>query len=262
MVAVGIGEGGEAFGAGIGDVGIDRLLPAGDGQVQGGIEVVDAQSDHGIDSRRDVVEPVQAEDDVTPHVQHLPVPVSSTGPDPEDALVPVDGAIEVGHLDEHGVHPGDLHAATIRHHNGATEKGSTIEDAHRAVRIERIELGRYRVENDRGGTIDVGAGADFTAVELLLAAIGCCTAADVDHITHRRSAPDRFVVTVTGTKVRDPEAGNRMEDLEVRFDVQFPPGTDGDEARRVLPVAMTRSHDRLCTVSRTVELESPIAVNP
>jgi putative redox protein len=33
----------------------------------------------------------------------------------------------------------------------------------------------------------------------------------------------------------------------------------GDAARAVLPDAVKKSHDRLCTVSRTVELGTPIA---
>ena len=46
--------------------------------------------------------------------------------------------------------------------------------------------------------------------------------------------------------------------IEVVFDVVFPEGEAGDAARTVLPVAITKSHDRLCTVSRTVELGTPI----
>jgi len=38
----------------------------------------------------------------------------------------------------------------------------------------------------------------------------------------------------------------------------FPAGADGDAARAVLPDAIRKSHDRLCTVGRTVELGTPI----
>jgi uncharacterized OsmC-like protein len=62
-----------------------------------------------------------------------------------------------------------------------------------------------------------------------------------------------------GHKVKD-EQGNRMADLELVFRVRFPAGDDGDAARRMLPVAVQRSHDRLCTVSRTVEVSSPVEV--
>ncbi len=128
------------------------------------------------------------------------------------------------------------------------------EDTKRSVRVERVELGRYRAVNRRGATIEIGDGedADFTAIELLLAAIGSCTAPDVDHVTSRRAEPTRFAIVVDGDKVSGPE-GNAMENLRVTFHVAFPPGADGDEARRRLPQAVAQSHDRLCTVSRTVE---------
>ncbi|MGH3661867.1 MAG: OsmC family protein [Micromonosporaceae bacterium] len=128
------------------------------------------------------------------------------------------------------------------------------EDTQRSVAIERTSLGRYRADNVRGGSISFGVGgdSDFTPVELLLAAIGGCTAADVDHITVKRAEPDTFTVTVSGDKVRD-ETGNHMTNLAVTFHVSFPDGTAGDAARDMLPQAVARSHDRLCTVSRTVE---------
>jgi len=133
-------------------------------------------------------------------------------------------------------------------------------DSHRSVSITRTSLGRYTAANGRGGTVEFGTGDvdDFTPVELFLASIGGCTAVDVDILTTRRSEPDSFVVEVAGEKVRD-EFGNQMEDLSVTFRVAFPDGQDGDAARAILPEAVKRSHDRLCTVSRTVELGTPIA---
>lgn len=38
----------------------------------------------------------------------------------------------------------------------------------------------------------------------------------------------------------------------------FPDGEAGDAARAVLPKAVAESHDRLCTVGRTVELPTPV----
>jgi len=133
-------------------------------------------------------------------------------------------------------------------------------DSHRTVSITRTSAGRYTAVNSRGGTLDLGTGDvdDFTPVELLLTAIGGCTAVDVDVLTTRRAEPESFVVQVDGDKVRD-EGGNRMEDLSVTFRLKFPQGKDGDAARALLPEAVQRSHDRLCTVSRTVELGTPVA---
>ena len=136
----------------------------------------------------------------------------------------------------------------------------TIDSAHRSVRLERIENSRYTAVNERGGKITVGSseGTDFSPVELLLVAIGGCTAVDVDILTSRRAEPDSFEIVVDAEKIRDA-AGNHLTDLRVTFRIAFPAGEQGDKARKVLPDAVRKSHDRLCTVSRTVELGTPIA---
>jgi putative redox protein len=129
----------------------------------------------------------------------------------------------------------------------------------RRVVVERAEQGRYTLTNVRGGTISIGTGddADFSPVELLLGALGGCTAIDVDTVTTRRAEPEAFEVDVTANKVRDDD-GNRLTDIAVTFRVSFPSGPEGDEARAVLPTIVARSHDRLCTVSRTVEAGTPV----
>lgn len=134
-------------------------------------------------------------------------------------------------------------------------------DSERSVRFERTANGRYEVLNVRGGKLTVGSGDgdDFTPVELLLAAIGTCSAIDVDVVTSRRAEPEEFSAVVRGDKIRDPEEGNRMENLAVEFTISFPAGAEGDAAREALPRAVKMSHDRLCTVSRTVELGTPVA---
>ena len=130
----------------------------------------------------------------------------------------------------------------------------------RSVTLQRTSLGQYEVRNKRGGTITIGTGdgADFTPVELLLAALGGCTGADVDYITSKRAEPESFVVHVTGDKIRDETGGNRLANLAIELHVTFPEGAAGDTAREMLPRAAQMSHDRLCTVSRTVELGTPI----
>jgi putative redox protein len=132
--------------------------------------------------------------------------------------------------------------------------------AHRTVTIERVTQGEFTVTNTRGGQLTFGtrSGTDFTPTELLLAAIGGCTAIDVDILTSRRAEPDSFHIRVDGNKVRDG-SGNRLTDIEVSFRIKFPAGEPGDAARAVLPDAVKKSHDRLCTVGRTVELGTPIA---
>ncbi|MCD7438388.1 OsmC family protein [Streptomyces lincolnensis] len=131
----------------------------------------------------------------------------------------------------------------------------------RSVTVERTGPGHFTATNARGGTISFGSGpegdADFTPVELLLAALGGCTAVDVDIATSRHAEPSEFSVAVTGHKIND-ELGNRMTDLTVTFTVAFPDGEGAERARTILPRAVRTSHDRLCTVSRTVETGTPV----
>jgi len=139
----------------------------------------------------------------------------------------------------------------------AEETGGTG-TGHRSVTLTRVEKGVFDVTNERGGTMRIGGGGEqFSPVELLLAAIAGCTAIDVDFITTKRVEPDSFTVEASGDKVKD-DTGNHMAGLRVEFTVTFPEGGDGDRARDRLPDAITRSHDRLCTVSRTVERGTPV----
>ncbi|MFC6706914.1 OsmC family protein [Flexivirga alba] len=136
-------------------------------------------------------------------------------------------------------------------------------DAHRSVTISRTAPGKFRATNARGGTFDFGSGGDdqFTPVELLLTAIAGCTGIDVDIFTTRRSEPTQFEVTAEGDKLRDDE-GNHMGPIDIRFQISFPEGEEGDAARKVLPDAIRKSHDRLCTVSRTVMLPTDVTSHP
>ncbi len=131
---------------------------------------------------------------------------------------------------------------------------------HRTLAVERVAPGRFAAVNARGGKISFGTGdnEEFTPTELLLIAIGGCTAIDVDALTARRAEPDGFQIVVDADKVRD-EGGNHLANIEITYRISFPAGADGDKARAVLPDAVRQSHDRLCTVGRTVELPTPIA---
>jgi putative redox protein len=137
----------------------------------------------------------------------------------------------------------------------------TTSTAHIGVTIERVATGRYTATNPRGGQISFGTSAEpgFTPVELLLAAIGGCTAVDVDFVTARRAEPESFEVVVDAEKVKDA-AGNLVANIEVTFKVVFPAGAAGDAARAVLPDIVRKSHERLCSVGRTVEAGTPIAI--
>jgi uncharacterized OsmC-like protein len=127
--------------------------------------------------------------------------------------------------------------------------------------LSRLEQGRYQATNSRGGTISIGTGqnADFTPVELLLTAIAGCSAVDVDYITGKRAEPTNFDVVASGDKISD-DHGNHMADVGLDFDVAFGADDAAERARAVLDRSIKQSHDRLCTVSRTVELATPVTV--
>ncbi len=135
----------------------------------------------------------------------------------------------------------------------------TTQDSERSVELARRGKARFRATNERGGTVDFGEGndSDFTPIELLLAAIAGCSAIDVDYLVGKRGDPDSFDVSVRADKIRD-ELGNRLTDIRVTFDVSFPEGADGDHAREILPRSIAQSHDRLCTVTRTVIVGTPV----
>ncbi len=136
------------------------------------------------------------------------------------------------------------------------------DDTTRAVSLTRLSHGRYQAVNARGGTIEFSTDREqtFTPVELFLASIAGCSAIDVDFITAKHSEPVRFEVSMTSNKVLD-EHGHHLVNLEMKFDIAFPDDDGGRAAAERLPVAITRTHDRLCTVSRTVELGTPVATS-
>ena len=141
-----------------------------------------------------------------------------------------------------------------------TEARSRDHDTWRGVELERLSLSRYTARNVRGGELTVSSAddADFTPIELLLVALAGCGAVNVDELTARRAEPEVFRVTAEGHKVRD-ESGGHLVDLRVDFAIRFPEGADGDRAREFLPRALQQTHDRICTVSRTVEIGEPVA---
>lgn len=129
----------------------------------------------------------------------------------------------------------------------------------RRITLTRTGERQYEAENARGGRLAFGEGAstDFTPVELLLTAMAGCSAIDVDYLTTRLSEPTQFDVAAEAEKLRD-EHGNHLGEVTITFTVRFPEGQEGDAARTRLPDAVTKSRDRLCTVSRTVQLPTPV----
>jgi putative redox protein len=143
----------------------------------------------------------------------------------------------------------------------AAEPGPQLDDhTYRSIDLHQIGEHRWKATNQRGGGVSIGPGEDpdFTPVELLLAALVGCGAADLDYIAGKRAPFQTFLARAEGHKVRD-EQGTHMVQLKVTFDVTFPEGEGGDAAREILPRTLQQIQDRLCTVGRTVSLGEPVA---
>ena len=142
----------------------------------------------------------------------------------------------------------------------SAEPGPQLSDPTlRSVDLHQIGEHRWKATNARGGGVSIGPGEDpdFTPVELLLAALVGCGAADLDLITGKRAPFETFQARAEGHKVRD-EGGSHLVRLTVTYDVTFPAGEGGDAAREILPRTLAQIQDRLCTVGRTVTLGDPV----
>ena len=125
----------------------------------------------------------------------------------------------------------------------------------REVSIKRVESRKYQATSlESGASLEFGQGEGLlTPVELLLAAIAGCSAIDVDVATTRRSEPENFEVKASGYKVSEDSA-SRMEDIRLGFDLKVPETEEGRKAAGMVERIVKLSHDKYCTVSRTVEL--------
>ncbi|HSN42617.1 MAG TPA: OsmC family protein [Propionibacteriaceae bacterium] len=129
-----------------------------------------------------------------------------------------------------------------------------------SINLTRRSPGHYTLTNARGGSIDVGdsSNAEFAPVELLLAAVAACSSIDVDTVTSRRAEPTRFAVSASGDKHVDEAGGAILTDVTVRFDIAFGDDPAGAEAAAMIERLVALSHDKYCTVSRTLEAPTPV----
>lgn len=128
-----------------------------------------------------------------------------------------------------------------------------------AVHLVRTSEGRYLAMNRNGVEIELGRGHDlFSPVELLLAALAGCAAIDLDAATSRHAEPEVFKVGVEAEK--SSEGGNHLEDVKVTFSLRFPETAEGNEARSMVERVLKLSHDKLCTVSRSLENHTPVTM--
>lgn len=137
-----------------------------------------------------------------------------------------------------------------------------MDDTQRSVFITRTGPQTYQATNPRGGVITFGdgEGVDFSAVELLLVALGGCTALTVEALTAKRAEPELFDFAVLAHKVTDDDGGTSLQDVQVGADVRFAGDDAGTKAESRVDDALEKSHTKYCTVSRTVERETPVKV--
>ncbi|WP_313812693.1 OsmC family protein [Glutamicibacter sp.] len=129
----------------------------------------------------------------------------------------------------------------------------------REVKVERTESRKYLATSlDSGASIEFGQGEGLLSpVELLLAAIAGCSSIDVDVATTRKSEPEKFEVAASGYKLTE-DGASRMEDIHLGFDLKFPDTEEGRKAASMVERIVKLSHDKYCTVSRTVELGAKV----
>ncbi|MEX5274416.1 OsmC family protein [Kocuria sp. CPCC 205235] len=129
-----------------------------------------------------------------------------------------------------------------------------------SVELIRTATNRYVARNAAGVEVTFGRGDDLMSpVELLLAAIAGCSSIDVDTVTSRSSEPAEFKVEASGNKIAEDSGGSRLEDLNLSFNLSFPDDEGGRKAAGLVDRLVKLSHDKYCTVSRTVEHGTPVA---
>ena len=130
----------------------------------------------------------------------------------------------------------------------------------RSVTLTRDAQGVYTATNAAGDSLQFGRGEGLLSpVELLLAAVAGCSSIDVDMMTSRRAEPTRFEVTSEADYIHDDATGNILENIRLAFDLAFPGGEEGDKARARIAAALQISHDKECTVSRTLEAGASVS---
>lgn len=138
-----------------------------------------------------------------------------------------------------------------------------MDDTQRSVFITRTGPQTYQATNPRGGVITFGdrEGVDFSAVELLLVALGGCNALTIESLVAKRAEPELFDFSVLAHKVKDEDGGSHLDDVQVAVDVRF--GTDkaGAKAESRVEDAMEKSHQKYCTVSRSLERGTPVKMS-
>ncbi|MBD2761459.1 OsmC family protein [Kocuria sp. cx-455] len=130
-----------------------------------------------------------------------------------------------------------------------------------SVELLRTATNRYVARTADGAEVAFGRGEGLLSpVELLLAAIAGCSAIDVDTVTSRSTEPTDFRVEASGDKFTEDSGATRLTDVNLSFRLAFPDDEGGRKAAGLVDRLVALSHDKYCTVSRTVEHATPVAV--
>jgi uncharacterized OsmC-like protein len=124
----------------------------------------------------------------------------------------------------------------------------------------RVELRRngtrdWTARNARGAEVRIAAADNdtaqpsFTPVELLLAALGGCGGLVVDR-TARTVEHDELRITVESVALEGEE---RIGTVRLSYLVDLPAEANGGRAAELFARGVRLTHERYCTVSRTVE---------
>ncbi|RBP67145.1 putative OsmC-like protein [Brevibacterium sanguinis] len=128
----------------------------------------------------------------------------------------------------------------------------------RSIELTRVAENHYRATAPSGASIEFGRGEGLmTPVELLLAAVAGCSSIDVDTVTSRHTEPLRFDVSATADKL-DEDGASRLDNVHLEFSLEFPDDEAGRRADSRVERLVGLSHDKYCTVSRTVEHETTV----
>ncbi|RFU84910.1 OsmC family peroxiredoxin [Streptomyces triticagri] len=124
--------------------------------------------------------------------------------------------------------------------------------------IETVRTGyrQWTARNDRGAEVHIAAADDdtaqpsFTPVELLLAALGGCGGLVTDRTARAVQHDDlRIVVSSQST----PDDDGRIGKVTVTYELDIPADANGGNAADVFARGVRLTHEKYCTVSRTVE---------
>ena len=127
-----------------------------------------------------------------------------------------------------------------------------------AVDVVRVAPTHYRATNAAGASIEFGKGEGLlNPVELLLAAVAGCSSIDVDVVTSRRAEPETFLVHAEGSSVAE-DGASRLSDVHLNFHISFSESKEGQTAQSMVERLVQLSHDKNCTVLRTVELPTNV----